>query len=69
MEKKYQITSQLTGLPTEVLTYEDAMVLREQYIKEFIEHAGLFPITLLVKNIDGHWVQQRCDSNGEPNAF
>lgn len=65
--KKYNIYNQLTGLPEEALTWEEALQLQVRIRNEYYASLeGLFTLSVLVQNEDGSWTQSLADSNGDP---
>lgn len=67
MTVKYQVTSQLTGLPYEVEGWDAALVLQKEVRDEYLKTIeGCFTITALITNEDGSITQVNVDENGNP---
>lgn len=65
---KYEVANQLTGIPEQAETYEQAIALREQVRNQYIAAMvdPLFRITVLIQNEDESWTQTLADENGQP---
>lgn len=64
---KYEITNQLTGLAESASTFEDAKILQQRLINEYLASiAGVFQITAMVDNDDGSVTQVAVDELGNP---
>jgi RNase H-fold protein (predicted Holliday junction resolvase) len=67
MIKKYEVTDQVTGLPSQVNTFEEALQLQEEYKTKYMEMIKqCFAITVLTQNEDGSWTQSLSDNIGNP---
>ena len=67
MTVKYQVTSQLTGLPHETTSFEEAQQLQTQLRNEYLATIEqCFAITALVEIEDGSIMQVAVDENGNP---
>ena len=68
--QKYECHNQLTGVPEQADTWEEAQQLRDrlraEYIAAQVDH--LFRLTVLVENEDGSWTQSLADENGQPSV-
>jgi hypothetical protein len=67
MTVKYQVTSQITGLPQEADNWEDAKRLQQQIMQEYIDSIqNCFAITAVIHNENGSMTYAQCDVNGNP---
>ena len=67
MTIKYEVHNQLTGLPEEASSFEEAKVLQNRIRAEYMASIeSCFVISVLVQNEDGSWTQALADENGEP---
>jgi hypothetical protein len=67
MTIKYEVHNQLTGLPEEAASFEEAQVLQNKIRAEYMASIeNCFAISVLIQNEDGSWTQSLADVNGEP---
>ena len=70
MTFKYEVYNQLTGLPEETSSFEEAKLLQNRIRAEYIASIeSCFPISVLIQNEDGSWTQTIADENGEPIVY
>jgi hypothetical protein len=70
MTFKYEVHNQLTGLPEEASSFEEAKVLQNRIRAEYIASIeNCFVISVLIQNEDGSWTQSLADENGEPIVY
>jgi hypothetical protein len=67
MTVKYQVTSQLDGLPRQAMTFSEAKELQKQVRDEYMRSIeSCFSITVMIQNEDESWTYAVADENGEP---
>jgi len=67
MTIKYQVHNQLTGLPEEALTFENAKLLQEKIRNDYMDNIkDCFNISILIQNEDNSWTQSVADTEGNP---
>ncbi len=68
---KYEVPNQLTGIPEQAETFEEAKALQARIRAEYMATIeSCFTISVLVQNEDGSWTQSQADENGNPlNLF
>ncbi len=67
MTVKYEVHNQLTGIPEQTDTFEEAKLLQTRIRNEYMASIeSCFVISVLIQNEDESWTQSLADENGEP---
>jgi hypothetical protein len=67
MTVKYEVHNQLTGIPEQADTFEEAKLLQTRIRNEYMASIeSCFVISVLIQNEDESWTQTLADENGEP---
>lgn len=70
MTRKFQVPNPLTGVSSDVDTIEEAIILRDQRIAEYMQQVNsMFTISVMIQHPElGFWIQAAADENGNPNT-
>ena len=67
MTVKYEVHNQLTGIPEQADTFEEAKLLQTRIRNEYMASIeSCFAISVLIQNEDNSWTQSLADENGGP---